>query len=174
MNAGVTMTADDTNLTRRISSISDSVLQVTVLDSHGDIRRLSRRSIRFGYRSSSLTKYIILGARLACRTVGPKRVRSSVTKLLEYRRKAHNVRFPNAGCFFKNPSGASAGKLIDACGLKHRMVGGAMVSGAHANYLVNYDAATAADVLRLMKVVTDAVRKKFKISLQPEITIWKN
>lgn len=76
---------------------------------------------------------------------------------------------PNAGSFFKNPEGDSAGRLIDACNLKGLQVGGAMVSTVHANFFVNDGSATAADVKQLMQIVQEKVHTKYGVMLQPEV-----
>ncbi len=71
--------------------------------------------------------------------------------------------------FFKNPPGDSAGRLIDASGLKGRCCGGAMVSPVHGNFLVNTGDATAVDMYQLMDIVTEEVKKDSGIQLFPEV-----
>ncbi len=75
----------------------------------------------------------------------------------------------SAGSFFKNPPGDSAGRLIDASGLKGLRVGAAMVSWRHGNFLVNTGGATAADVFRLMKIVQERVQNDSSVCLEPEV-----
>ncbi len=75
----------------------------------------------------------------------------------------------NAGSFFRNPFGDSAGRLIEASGLKGLRVGGAMVSEQHANFLVNTGGATASDVLRLMEIVQEKIKNDWDINLEPEV-----
>jgi UDP-N-acetylmuramate dehydrogenase len=74
---------------------------------------------------------------------------------------------------FKNPPGGHAGKLIDECGLKGTRVGGASVSPAHANFVVNDGTATAKDVLALMERVRAEVRARTGIDLEPEVRAWR-
>jgi UDP-N-acetylmuramate dehydrogenase len=76
---------------------------------------------------------------------------------------------PSAGSVFVNPEGDSAGRLIEAAGLKGARVGGAVISDVHANFIVNAGGATAADVLSLIRLVRDAVRDSNGIELRPEI-----
>jgi UDP-N-acetylenolpyruvoylglucosamine reductase len=78
---------------------------------------------------------------------------------------------PSAGCTFKNPAAIPAGKLIDELGLKGTRVGGAVVSAAHGNFLVNDGGATAADVLKLMAMVQTKAFSERGIELHPEVEI---
>lgn len=61
----------------------------------------------------------------------------------------------SAGCVFRNPSGTSAGYLIDEAGLKGCQLGGAVVSPLHGNYIVNNEGATSEDVLKLIEQVAE-------------------
>ena len=78
---------------------------------------------------------------------------------------------PTPGSIFKNPPGDFAGRLIEACGLKGRRVGGAEVSPAHANWIVNAGGATAADLLALVEIVRAAVVERFGVSLELEVKV---
>ncbi|MFO7298944.1 MAG: UDP-N-acetylmuramate dehydrogenase [Actinomycetes bacterium] len=75
----------------------------------------------------------------------------------------------NAGSVFKNPEGASAGKIIDELGLKGLSVGGVSVSGKHANFFVAGPDATAADIRALVRLVQEKVLEATGIRLEPEI-----
>ena len=80
-----------------------------------------------------------------------------------------NLSEPNLGCVFKNPENASAGKLLDECQMKSRLVGGAMVSYKHANFIINFNNATSMDYINLMLEMQKSVEEKFNIKLYPEI-----
>ena len=75
----------------------------------------------------------------------------------------------NAGCIFKNPPNDSAGRLIDACGLKGYRVGGAEVSKIHGNFILNIDNATAQDVLSLVQHIQMRVKRMAGVALQIEV-----
>ena len=75
----------------------------------------------------------------------------------------------SAGSVFRNPDGDSAGRLIDACGLKGRRVGGAAISDKHANFIVNDRGATAADVRHLAQDARAAVATRFGVELVYEV-----
>ena len=90
-------------------------------------------------------------------------------KLYNERKSKQPLSLPSAGCIFKNPTGASAGKLIDECGLKGTKIGGAEVSPKHANFIVNPSSATAEDVLDLIDLVRKRVKSQTGIELELEI-----
>jgi len=85
--------------------------------------------------------------------------------------RANQPSNPSAGSAFKNPQGDSAGRLIDAVGLKGFKKGGASWSKIHANFLVNLDNATFEDAIFLIKEAKNRVFEEFKIELEEEIII---
>lgn len=94
-----------------------------------------------------------------------------IKELLERRTASQPLNLPNAGSVFRNPLGDFAARLIEACGLKGKSVGGAMVSPKHANFIVNTGAATAADIESLIETVQDAVRQRHGVQLEREVRI---
>ena len=78
----------------------------------------------------------------------------------------------SAGCIFKNPPGASAGRMIDELGLKGLSVGDARVSDRHANFFVNAGQASAADMLGLIARVRDQVERVYGVTLENEVVVW--
>ena len=70
---------------------------------------------------------------------------------------------------FRNPEGDSAGRLIEAVGLKGCTIGGAQVSEVHANFIVNKGTATARDVMDLIELARYKVYETYGIELQPEV-----
>jgi UDP-N-acetylenolpyruvoylglucosamine reductase len=70
------------------------------------------------------------------------------------------------------PAAATAGRLIDECGLKGECVGGAEVSAVHANFIVNRGGATATDIIELARIVRAAVAKKTGVTLEPEAILF--
>jgi UDP-N-acetylenolpyruvoylglucosamine reductase len=78
----------------------------------------------------------------------------------------------NAGCIFKNPEGQSAGRLIEAAGLKGQRIGDAEVSPVHANFLVNHGEASPSDFRALMDLVRAKVLESSGVELEPEVEIW--
>lgn len=154
-------------------AVADMLVDVTVVDPRGYVTTIPKKGLRFGYRSSSLSRYIVISARFALTRNNTRSIETHVRKNLELKREQQDLSKPSAGCIFKNPSGQSAGKLIDQCGFKGRRVGGAVVSTKHANYILNDRNASAQDVITLMGLVRRKVRARFGVILKPEIKIWK-
>jgi UDP-N-acetylmuramate dehydrogenase len=142
------------------------------MDYNGDIKTLDKSKIKFGYRQSNLSRFIILDALFKVTKKSKKKIKAEVKKLLIVRRRTQDYSLANAGCIFKNPVGQSAGKLIDLCSLKGKKVGAALVSKKHANFILNSGRAKAEDVLKLMRLIRKRVKDKFNINLEPEIKIW--
>ena len=78
----------------------------------------------------------------------------------------------SAGCVFKNPApDRSAGKLLDAAGYRGKSLGGMMFSPLHANFLVNTGRGSASAAFDLMRMAEDEVRRRFGVTLEPEVRI---
>lgn len=176
-NAGVSWTPEGKG---KRQDISDLVTSVEVLGRDGQIKILDRKKINFGYRHSDLSKYIITSATLRLKAAKKSEITKRMREFHEYRDSTQRYEAANAGCIFKNPkyplgktnsNAFGAGKLIDLCGLKGERIGGAYVSQAHANFIINDGRAKAEDILRLMKIIRSKVREKFNIVLEPEIKI---
>lgn len=100
-----------------------------------------------------------------------KRIRERRNDCLSWRRERQPLDRPSAGSVFLNPPGASAGEIIERCGLKGARVGDAMVSPKHANFIVNLGKASADDVLRLMEMIREEVLRREGVELREEITM---
>ena len=160
------------NAGARERSLWALVKDVCVLDYGGKPRRFLAKQLKFAYRKSNLNKYIILSARIKLRKANKHAVGLRIREYLLLRSKTQKDALPNAGCIFKNPAGNTAGKLVDACGLKGKIKGGAIISKSHANFILNKDKASSKDILSLMDLMQRKVRKRFKVELEPEIKIW--
>ena len=79
------------------------------------------------------------------------------------------LEYPSAGSVFRNPSDTIfSGKLIEDLGLKGYSIGGAKVSEKHANFIVNYNNATAEDIKNLIDYIKEKVKEKYNIDLKVE------
>jgi UDP-N-acetylmuramate dehydrogenase len=77
----------------------------------------------------------------------------------------------SCGSVFKNPPGDSAGRLVEAAGLKGARAGAAEIAHMHANYIVNLGGATSDDVLRLIELARETVLRQFGVELELEVQI---
>ncbi len=153
--------------------IFDLVEEVRVMSPQGQARTLRRDQMGAGYRDcAELREGLALGALLRPR--GRAETAEINRQIEQFRRKRHDSqpREPSAGCMFKNPQGDSAGRLIDASGLKGERVGDAEVSPVHANFIINRGNATAADVLELVRRVRERVRSAQGVELEPEALLF--
>jgi len=90
----------------------------------------------------------------------------------EKRRSSQPLGQKSAGCIFKNPPGASAGRMIDELGLKGLSVGDARVSDRHANFFVNTGRASSKDMLALIAYVRERVQEAYGVALENEVVVW--
>lgn len=161
------------NAGTRWKNIGDLVENVTVMDYNGNIKTLDKKDIKFSYRTANLSKYIILSVSIKVFRENKEQIKERIEKYLDYRKVAQDLSKASAGCIFKNPSGYSAGRLIDLCGFKGKRTGDACVSKRHANFILNKGSAKANDVLKLMDLIKKEVKNKFNITLESEIKIWQ-
>ncbi len=152
--------------------ISDVIETIEGVDPGGEVQRLPRRTLRFGYRHFDLPLGFVVTHLEFLLHLGDRTAIRARCDDAKQRREAHQpLGYPNAGSIFKNPPGEFAGRLIEAVGMKGQRYGGAMVSEQHANFIVNVGGATAADVRRLMADIGRRVWEAKRIRLQPEIRL---
>jgi len=156
----------------RHGAIGDVLGRVRILDADGSLRWVDRDGVRPAYRSTSLGDSIVLEAELVLGHGRPEDLKRRVAELQTIRKSTQPTGGGMVGCFFKNPPGDSAGRLIDRAGLKKERVGGAFVSDVHANFLMNDGTASAADLLALARRVRARVRGRHGVVLEPEVRIW--
>ena len=100
-------------------------------------------------------------------------IRQKMKELSQRRIEKQPLDYPSAGSTFKRPPNNYAGKLIMDAGLAGYRVGGAMVSQKHCGFIINYDHATATDIMSLIQQVQQKVYDQFQIWLEPEVRIIK-
>ena len=112
---------------------------------------------------------MVLKVKFRLKKADPEKLKTISMKLMKDRNNRQPIGQLSCGCMFKNPKGLSAGKLIDAAGMKGKKVGGAVISNKHANFMINTGGAKATEVLKLMELTKEAVKIKSGIELTPEI-----
>jgi UDP-N-acetylmuramate dehydrogenase len=159
------------NAGTRSGDISGAIEKTRVF-SNGQARWLGRDEMGFAYRSSELREGdVILSARFNLSRSEPGAVREGISEQAALRKKSQPMGVPTAGCWFRNPAGDNAGRLIDEAGMKGAGVGGARVSEKHANFLVNTGSASADDFLSLARQVREAVGQRFGVWLEEEVKV---
>jgi UDP-N-acetylmuramate dehydrogenase len=129
--------------------------------------------ISFEYRHTSFAPDdMMLAVTLELPSKPYKEILQGIRICNEKRRSSQPLGQKSAGCIFKNPPGASAGRMIDELGLKGSSVGDARVSDRHANFFVNAGHATAKDMLALIGDVRAKVHKAFGVELENEVVFW--
>ena len=129
--------------------------------------------ISFEYRHTSFAPGdMMLAVKLELPSTPYEQILEGIRICNEKRRASQPLGQKSAGCIFKNPPGASAGRMIDELGLKGSNVGDARVSDRHANFFVNARKASAQDMLRLMAMVRERVRRTYGVELENEVVVW--
>jgi UDP-N-acetylenolpyruvoylglucosamine reductase len=123
------------------------------------------------YRHSELRQgQVVLRAELRLRPRPPEEIKAEVRELNTRRKEAQPTNRRTFGSVFKNPDHElSAGRMLEACGLKGHRIGGAQISPKHANFIENADAATTADALALMAEARRRASEQFGVRLQHEV-----
>ena len=161
--------------------IGDLLVSVRLVGSDGLIREVPRTAMRFGYDRSRLqeTGEILLSATFRVADGEPAALRRTARESLAFRKRTQPLDVPSAGCVFQNPLPGrdtvpegmpwSAGALVDRAGLKGSAIGGARVSPAHGNFIVNDGSASARDIRQLIERCRASVRDQFGVELREEI-----
>jgi UDP-N-acetylmuramate dehydrogenase len=141
------------------------LLQVAVADLLLSYRRIA-------LKGHDIEQLVITGVRFVLQPDAAADIQDRCRQYIAQRREKQPSGVASAGSFFKNPPGDSAGRLIEAAGLKGTCCGGAMVSPVHANFIVNTGGATADDIMALMGRVRQVVYSRFGVELEPEVQIF--
>jgi UDP-N-acetylmuramate dehydrogenase len=157
------------------SDIASVVESVRVLAGDGTEATLAGDDIAFDYRDSRFKHRasgwpeLILEASFRLTLAEPSTIKGRLDDIRRWRQAHQPLGLPSAGSVFRNPPGDSAGRLIEAAGLKGHRIGGAVVSEKHANFIVNDQKGTAADVRRLAEHMQSVVRASTGVALTLEV-----
>jgi len=145
----------------------------SVLDEDGNILRLNRDQLGFGYRKSIIQEknYIVLKVSFILKKGDAEAIKTEIKELGERRRDKQPLEYPSAGSTFKRPEGLFAGKLIEESGLKGFSVGDAAVSEKHCGFVINKGHASSSDIYELISQVIEKVYEKTGVVLEPEIKL---
>ena len=140
----------------------------------GDGRSWSPDELALGYRTSAfrdgdLHGELISGAWFQLRPGDGAAAREQMSRWTAERLRTQPIKSKNCGSVFRNPVGDSAGRLVEAAGLKGAREGGAVISNKHSNFIENLGDATAGDVRRLIERAREEVADRFGVTLEPEV-----
>lgn len=145
---------------------------VETIDRHGEIHLRSPQEFTVSYRHVLRPQDEWFVAGHFKLTAGDKTVSlDKIRTLLEKRNASQPTGTANCGSVFRNPPGTYAGRLIEECGLKGKIIGGACISDKHGNFILNENNATSTDIETLITDVRAMVKEKTGIDLIPEVCI---
>lgn len=151
--------------------MKDVTTSVDVLLPDGTIATWKKEELGLSYRHSRMMDegVVILRASFALQHGKLSQIEEKMDDYRQRRKEKQPLEYPSAGSTFKRPEGYFAGKLIMDAGLSGYRVGGAAVSQKHCGFVINENNATAQEVRHLMNDVTEKVRQKFGVTLEPEV-----
>jgi UDP-N-acetylmuramate dehydrogenase len=155
------------------ASIGVLVKEILLLNMEGCFFKKTKEEMNFAYRSSALQseRAVVVEAAFSCCRRDKEAIREEMEVFIKKRKETQPLHYPSAGSIFRNPPGDSAGRLIEAAGLKGVRVGDAQISTLHANFIINLGAATARDVMALVERARKSVLELFGIELKPEVKV---
>lgn len=172
------------------TEMKNVVVSCDVLTESGTVETWSHDRLRFGYRDSIAkhSRTIILSARLKLTRGDAAAARKLIAEHSAYKREHQPLKFPSAGCMFKNyvlqahddaarqafPEFVASGKipawaLVTGAGFAGRRIGNIQISDQHANFFLNLGGGTADHVIMLASLVKQKVRERYAVQLQEEV-----
>ena len=152
--------------------ISENLVNVELINSKNELKKVPKKDINFSYRKSSFDKNdILLSAEFNLKKAEKNLIKENFSKAQSGRTSSQPLDKRSAGSLFKNPRNNSAGKLLDNAGLKGFSIGGAKISEKHANFFINNGNASSSEMLQLIKKAHKEVKKQFDIDLSLEVKL---
>jgi UDP-N-acetylmuramate dehydrogenase len=147
----------------------ERVRKVTTIDRRGGIHERTPGDFQIGYRSVTGAPDEWFLEALFEFDAGVTASQETLQQMLARRKATQPLGLPSCGSVFRNPPGDHAARLIEASGLKGFRLGGAEVSAKHANFIINRDNATAADIEALIAHVKQTVFETHGVELVHEV-----
>ena len=154
------------NASYKGKSISDQIISVDCVDNLGRVITLKNDELEFEYRNSKILKekLVVIKARFKVTMVG-----EDLLEVLKYYQQIRNETQPlgefSAGCAFKNPKEGSAWRYIEEVGLRGFRINDAVISKKHANFVINSSKASSEDMIKLLQLIKEKVKKEKNIDL---------
>jgi UDP-N-acetylmuramate dehydrogenase len=152
------------------SDWSEILVRALVVDERG-AGWLKPADLGLSYRHSELEGgQIVARVEFRLERRDPDEIKAKVAELQALRKAAQPTNKRTFGSVFKNPEHElSAGRMLEACGLKGHRIGGAQISPRHANFIENADGARAADAIGLMAEARRRAREEYGVELEHEV-----
>ena len=153
------------------------VLSVETLDRNGVLHTRTADEYDIAYRHVQLKQagleewFVAATMRFTRLNAAVENDVLDIKQLLAKRAATQPVGSANCGSVFRNPENDVAARLIETCGLKGKRIGGAVVSEKHANFIINNDYASAADIEQLIEHVQQTVLDQCGVQLHTEVRI---
>ena len=150
-----------------------AILERALVVNGDGARWLTAAELGLSYRRSELRHgQVVAGAEFRLTPRPAEEIKATVTELQALRKAAQPTNKRTFGSVFKNPEHElSAGRMLEACGLKAHRIGGAQISPRHANFIENADGARSEDALALMAEARRRAREQFGVELEHEVEL---
>lgn len=156
------------NAGTRWGEVKDTLASVELATASG-LHEIPASELGLSYRHSRLPFGAIVTRATFLVGDADAAMRAKLDEVLAHRKATQPLQLPSCGSVFANPPGESAGRLIEAVGLKGHREGDCEISDIHANWIVNTGRGTARDVLKLIGLAQERVAKTFGVMLRPEV-----
>ena len=155
--------------------VKDVITEITYLTPDLKLKTMPAPEAEFSYRHSAFKRSgcIVVSAKFKLNKKPQEEIKAAMNDFLSRRKDKQPLEYPSAGSTFKRPEGHFAGALIEQCGFKGRSLGGAQISDKHAGFLINKNNATAKDIIDLINLTQETVKKETGITLEPEVIILR-
>jgi UDP-N-acetylenolpyruvoylglucosamine reductase len=143
-----------------------------VVDANGSTWRTGDE-LGLEYRRSAVARSeVVARAELRLRRRPAEEIKATVAEMQAARKAAQPTNKRTFGSVFKNPDhDLTAGRMLEACGLRGYRIGGAQISPRHANFIENADGARSADAIALMAEARRRAREEFGVELEHEVRL---
>jgi UDP-N-acetylenolpyruvoylglucosamine reductase len=143
-----------------------------VVDAHG-ARWLTPEELGLSYRHSDLMHgQVVARAEFTLGALPEEQIKANVARLQELRKAAQPTNKRTFGSVFKNPDHElTAGRMLEACGLKGHRIGGAQISPRHANFIENAGEARSEEAIALIAEARRRAKEQFGVELRHEVEL---
>ena len=155
--------------------VKDVISEITYLTPELELKTMPVEEAKLSYRHSVFKENgcIVVSAKFKMKKAPQEEIKTAMNDFLSRRKNKQPLEYPSAGSTFKRPEGYFAGALIEQCGFKGKSLGGAQISDKHAGFLINKNNATAKDILDLIELTQETVKKETGVTLEPEVIILR-